>query len=327
MRRPFLVRCVALGAALLAGPLAHAQGDFPNRPIKLIVPFAAGGPTDVVGRQVAQRMGEVLGQSMVVENRTGAGSTLGTDVVAKSPPDGYTLLFGTFSLAINHTMYPKLPYDTLNDFVSVGKVANTYLALAANPGFPAKNFVEFTEVMKAHPGKYNYGTAGVGSGLHLAAEMLHSKLGLQGVTHVPYRGNAQVVPALIAGDLSYSFLGMDTVVPHVKAGKLKVLAVSSPRRDPQLPDVPTIAESGLPGFEAGVWMVLQAPKGTPPAIVTRLNEALNKALLSPGFQEMASKYAGMVVLGPSTPAQTDAFVREEITRWAPIIKASGAKPE
>lgn len=320
-------RTLAIGGALLAAGLAHAQQDYPNKPIKMIVPFAAGGPTDVIGRQVAQRMGEVLGQSIVVENRTGAGSTLGTDMVAKSPADGYTLLFGTFSLAINATMYPKLPYDTINDFASIGKVANTYLVVATHPNFPAKNFKEFVDVLKANPAKYSYGTAGVGSGLHLAAEMLHSQLGLQGVTHVPYRGNAQVVPALVAGDLSYSFLGMDTAVPHVKTGKLKAIAVSSPKRDPQLPDVPTIADSGLPGFEAGVWMVLQAPKATRPAIISKLNDALNKALASPGFQEMAGKYAGMVVMGPSTPAQTDAFVREEIARWAPVIKATGAKPE
>ena len=320
-------KMLALGAALLSAGLAHAQGDYPNKPIKMIVPFAAGGPTDVIGRQVAQRMGEVLGQTIVVDNRTGAGSTLGTDIVAKSPADGYTLLFGTFSLAINATMYPKLPYDTVNDFASIGKVANTYLVVATNPSFPAKNFKEFIDVLKANPAKYSYGTAGIGSGLHLAAEMLHSKVGLQGVTHVPYRGNAQVVPALVGGDLSYSFLGMDTAVPHVKTGKLKAIAVSSPQRDPQLPDVPTVAESGLPGFEAGVWMVLQAPKATPPAIVNKLNDALNKALASAGFKEMASKFAGMVVMGPSTPAQTDAFVREEIARWAPIIKATGAKPE
>jgi tripartite-type tricarboxylate transporter receptor subunit TctC len=320
-------RTFALAGMLAAATLSHAQQDYPNRPIKVIVPFAAGGPTDVIGRQVAQRMGEVLGQSLVVENRTGAGSTLGTDVVAKSPADGYTLLFGTFSLAINATMYPKLPYDTINDFASIGKVANTYLILAANPSFPAKNFKEFLDVMKANPSKYNYGTAGVGSGLHLAAEMLHAQAGLKGVTHVPYRGNAQVVPALMAGDLSYSFLGMDTAVPHLKTGKLKAIAVSSPKRDPQLPDVPTISESGLPGFEAGVWMVVQAPKATPPAIIAKLNDALNKALESPGFKDMASKYAGLVVMGPSTPEQADAFVREEITRWAPVIRASGAKPE
>jgi tripartite-type tricarboxylate transporter receptor subunit TctC len=322
-----LFKTIAFGGALLVASLAHAQQDYPNKPIKMIVPFAAGGPTDVIGRQVAQRMGEVLGQTIVVDNRTGAGSTLGTDIVAKSPADGYTLLFGTFSLAINATMYPKLPYDTVGDFASIGKVANTYLVVATHPDFPAKNFKEFVQAMKANPGKYNYGTAGVGSGLHLASEMLHSQAGLQGVTHVPYRGNAQVVPALVAGDLSYSFLGMDAAVPHIKSGKLKAIAVSSPKRDPQLPDVPTVAESGLPGFEAGVWMVLQAPKATPPAIVNKLNDALNKALASPGFKEMASKFAGMVVMGPSTPAQTDAFVREEIARWAPIIKATGAKPE
>jgi tripartite-type tricarboxylate transporter receptor subunit TctC len=318
--------CVTLAASGAASAQAPAQ-DYPNRPIKLIVPFAAGGPTDLVGRSVAQRMGALLGQSMVVENRTGAGSTLGTDAVAKAPADGYTLLFNTFSLAINATMYPKLPYDTLNDFVSIGKVANTYLVLVTQPGFPAKSLTEFVQVLKANPGKYSYGTSGIGSGLHLASELLNLKAGLAGVTHVPYRGNANIVPALIAGDLTYSFLGMDSAVPHIKSGKLKAIAVTSPKRDPAIPEVPTTAEAGFPGLEPGVWMVLQAPKGTPEAVVRKLNDTLNRALATPEFVEMSRKFAGMVPMGPSTTAETEAFVRKEITDWAPIIRATGAKPE
>jgi tripartite-type tricarboxylate transporter receptor subunit TctC len=310
----------------LAGLCAAQAQDYPNRPIKMIVPFSAGGPTDVAARSVAQRMGAILGQPVFVDNRTGAGSTLGTDVVAKAPADGYTLLFGTLSLAINATMYPKLPYDTVNDFAPVGKVVNTYLVLVTTPGFPAHTLKEFIDVMKASPGKYNYGTAGVGSGLHLASEMLSSKVGLQG-THVPYRGNSMVVPALLGGELQYAFLGMDSAVPHIKTGKLRAIAVTSPQRDVALPTVPTFAEAGVPGFEVGVWMVLEAPRGTPPAIVRKLNDALNRSLASPEFAEMAGKFAGMVPMGGSTPESTDAFIREEIVRWAPVIKATGAKPE
>lgn len=257
-----LIRALVAGVTLLATAAAFAQ-EFPTRPIRMIVPFAAGGPTDVIGRQVAQRMGQILGQSIVVDNRTGAGSTLGTDVVAKSPADGYTLLFGTFSMAVNATLYPKLPYDPINDFVSIGKVANTYLVLVTHPSFPARNLKELVEVIKASPGRYNFGSAGIGSGLHLAAEMLHARADIKGVTHVPYRGNAPMVPALIAGELSYGFLGMDAAVPHIKSGKLKAIAVSSSRRDRLLPDVPTVAESGLSGFEVGIWMVVQAPRALP----------------------------------------------------------------
>ncbi len=321
-----LMRALAAGLALMAGASALAQ-DFPTRPIRMIVPFAAGGPTDVIGRQVAQRMGQALGQSIVVDNRTGAGSTLGTDVVAKAPADGYTLLFGTFSMAVNATLYPKLPYDPINDFASIGKVANTYLVLVTHPSFPARNLRELVDAVKVSPGRYNFGSAGIGSGLHLAAEMLHSRADIKGVTHVPYRGNAPMVPALIAGELSYGFLGMDAAVPHIRSGKLKAIAVTSNRRDRLLPDVPTVAESGLNGFEVGIWMVVQAPKGTPAPVVRKLNDALNRALASPEFVEMANNFAGLVPMGPSSPEQADAFVRDEIRLWAPVVRASGAKPE
>ena len=322
-------RLIAAAVALLgatATTTTHAQ-DFPTRPIRLIVPFSAGGPTDVTARAIAQKMGSLLGQQMVVENRTGAGGILGNDLVAKAPADGYTLLFGTFSMAIAATLQPSLPYDTLQDFAPIGQIANTYLALTTPVNVSARTVQDFIALARANPEKITYGSAGIGSGMHLASEMFLSQAKLKGVTHVPYRGNSMVVPALLAGDVTYSFLGMDTALPHVRSGKLRAVAVTSPQRDPLLPDVPTVAESGIPGFEASIWFVLQAPKNTPAPVVKRLNAALNQALESAEMRTMAKSVAGMVLMPGSTPESTHAFIRDEIVRWAPVIKASGAKPE
>jgi tripartite-type tricarboxylate transporter receptor subunit TctC len=311
---------------MLAAAAASAQ-DYPTHPIRVVVPFAAGGPTDATARAVAKGMGTLLGQTLIVENRAGAGSTMGADMVAKSPADGYTLLFATASIAINATLYPKLPYDTLNDFAPIGQVANTYLVLVTRPEVPHADLKQFVAAVKANPGKYNFGSAGIGSGLQLSAELLHSLTGIKGVAHIPYRGNSQVVPALLGGDVSYAFLGMDSAVPHIRTGKIAALAVSSPKRDPALPDVPTFGELGLRGFEPSVWFVLLAPKGTPPAIVRKLNLALNRVLDSPEIAEMAKNFAGMVLMKGSTPESTATFLQDEVSRWGPVVVSSGAKPE
>lgn len=320
------IRLLVATLAVLASAASVAQ-DYPVRPIRLVVPYSAGGPTDVTARAVAQKMGALLGQQIVVDNRTGAGAIVGSDFVAKAPADGYTLLFGTFSMAINATLNPKLPYDTLDDFVPIGQVANTYLVLAVPASSPAQTLQEFIAAVKAAPEKVNYGSSGVGSGMHFITEMFMARSRLRGVTHVPYRGNSVVVPALVSGELTYSFIGMDSALPHIRSGKLRALAVTSLRRDPMLPDVPTIAESGFPGFDVGIWFVIQAPKNTPAAVVNKLNAALNEALSSPELQAMSSKFAGMVLLSGSTPQSTRAFIRDEIVRWAPVVKASGAQPE
>lgn len=318
-------RLLAAVAAIAA--FGAAAQEYPTRPIHLVVPFSAGGPTDLTARAVALQMGNLLGQQVIVENRTGAGAILASDYVAKAPPDGHVILFGTFSMAISHTVYPKLPYDTLTDFAPIGTVANSYLVLATPANSPVRTLRDFTTMVKMAPQKFNYGSAGVGSGMHLASEMFLVQAGLQGVTHIPYRGNSLVIPALVAGDVNYSFLGMDSALPHIKSGKLRAIAVTSPERDPQLPDVPTIAESGYPGFDIGVWFALEAPKNTPPAIVNKLNDALNRSLKTAAMQEMSRKFAGLVMMGGSTPQSTDAFIRNEITRWAPIVRAAGVKPE
>lgn len=323
MRITQLLMCLALAAA---GATAQAQ-TYPSRPIRLIVPFTAGGPTDITARAVAEKMGALLKQPIVVENRTGAGPILAMDAVAKSPPDGYTLLFGTFSMAVSANLSTKLPYDTVEDFAPIGTVASSYLLLATPPGFPASNLKEFVAAVRANPSKYNYGSAGIGSGQHMAAELFHEKAKLTGVTHIPYRGASAAMPALLTGDVAYCFVGVDSAIAYVKAGKLRPIAVTSPKRDPALPDVPTVAESGFPGFEFGIWFVMEAPKDTPPAIVNKLNEALNQVLKTPELASMSERFAGMVVLGGSTPEGTKAFIRDEIARWAPIVKSSGMKPE
>jgi tripartite-type tricarboxylate transporter receptor subunit TctC len=323
-----LIRLLAAALAALVSTASIAQNqDYPVRPIRLIVPFSAGGPTDATARAVAQKMGALLGRQMVVENRTGAGAIVGSELVAKAPADGYTLLFGTFSMAISATLYPKLPYDTLDDFAPIGQVANTYLVLAVPASSPSHTLQEFIAMVRAAPEKVNYGSSGIGGGMHLASEMFLARSGLQGVTHVPYRGNSMVVPALLAGDLSFGFLGMDSAVPYIQSGNLRALAVTSPLRDPLLPEVPTFAEAGLPGVEVGIWFVIEAPKNTPSAVVNKLNATLNAALNSPELQAMSSKFAGTVLLAGSTPQSTRAFIRDEIIRWAPVVTSLSAKPE
>jgi tripartite-type tricarboxylate transporter receptor subunit TctC len=309
-----------------AAATATAQ-DYPTKPIKLLVPFAAGGPTDATARALAQGLGPLLGQTIFVENRAGAGSTVGADMVAKASPDGYTLLFATASIAINATLYPKLPYNTLTDLTPIAQVANTYLVLVTRPDVPHGDLKQFIGAVKANPDKFTFGSAGVGSGLQLAAELLHSMNGIKGVTHVPYRGNSQVVPALLSGEVTYAFLGMDSAVPHIRSGKVAALAVTTPKRDPALPDVPSFAELGLPGFEPSVWFMVLAPKGTPPALVRKLNLAINKVIESPEIAEMARNFAGMVLMKGSTPESTVAFLRDEVNRWGPVVRASGAQAE
>lgn len=321
---------VAATAALLlpaTGALAQGAQPWPTRPIKLIVPFGVGGPTDLVARGLGQRMSIILGQPVVVENKTGAGGTIATDMVSKSPPDGYTLVFNTFSYAINATLYPKLPYDPMADLVPVALVADTFLVLITNPKVPGNNLRELTATIKADPGKFNFSSSGPGSTLHLAGEMFVSQIGAKGPVHLPYRSNPQTLLAVIQGEAQFAFVAIDSALQHIKAGTVKAIAVAGTVRDVNLPDVPTLQESGLPGFNVSVWFMIQAPKGTPPALAKRINEAVNKAIESPDIIELSKRFVGLKLFNNSTPESTDAFVRNEITRWAPVIRATGAKPE
>lgn len=324
--RTIFLGLVATTLCTLGGlAFANEAADYPNRPIRLIVPFAAGGPADLLARRTAQSLEGTLKQSVVVENRTGAGSTIGTNAVARSDADGYTLLWATFSHSINATLYKNLPYDSLNDFAPVSPVVNTYLALAATPSAPGATVQEFIRAAKKDPKDFAYGSAGVGSGMHLAAAMFNSQAGLPAeITHVPYRGGSQVVPALLGNEVRYAFLGMDQAVPLARDGKVKILAVTSPQRDPLLPDVPTLQEAGLKDFDVGIYLMVLAPKDTPAAIVEKLNQAINTTLQSPDFVKATADMAGVVRMTSYTPEKTRQFMRHEIDRWAPIIKASGA---
>jgi tripartite-type tricarboxylate transporter receptor subunit TctC len=321
LRRSLIGAVAACALSLLALHPAVAQ-DFPSRPMKLIAPLAPGGATDLVARILAERVGRHLGQPMVVENRPGAGGTVGSALVVQSPPDGHTLLMGTIgTLAISPATYSKMPYDTDKDLVPVARVASGQFALVVPPSFPASNFKELLEHVKANPGRLNYGSAGKGSTLHLGMELLASMAGLS-ITHVPYKGSGPLVTALAAGEVQMGLPDVPSVLQFVRSGRLKVLAVTGARRDAKFPEVPTIAESGIAGYDVVVWLGVMAPARTPPAIITRLNQAILKAL---GDQDIVARLDefGLSAFG-SSPDEFRSFLAVERAKWAAVVKTSGA---
>jgi tripartite-type tricarboxylate transporter receptor subunit TctC len=316
-----------LAAAALAMPLslpaAHAAdaSAFPARPLRLVVPFPPGGSTDAVGRLIAAELGKELKQTVIVENKGGANGNIGADYVARADADGYTLLLsGVGSNAINYALYSAMPYRN-SDFAHISLLATGPNVLVANPEFPAKTFKEFIELAKKNPGKYTHASSGSGSSGHLAMEMLKSAAGIE-LMHVPYKGGAAAITDTMAGRVSVLFLNQDNVLPQVKAGKLRALAVASEKRNPAYPDTPTIAESGYPGFSAESWFGLSAPAKTPPQVIDRLHQATVKALADPELRKKLEA-VGFVVVGDS-PAQFSAFVDEEIRKWGKAAKDSGA---
>lgn len=325
MRRR-LLKGLARGIALmLAGtsPLLWAQaGDYPNRPVKVIVPFSPGGAVDGPMRAIAVELGKRLKQQIVIENKPGAGATIGTEIVAKAPPDGYTLLLASQTNAISASLYSKLSYQPIDDFVGISLLGREPGVLVVHPSLPVKSVAELVAYAKERPGQVNYGSSGNGSGQHLFTAMFASMAGLK-LVHVPYRGSGQATTDLLAGTVPMAIPGTAAMVKHVKSGKLRALATTGTARSPQLPDVPTLAESGLAGYSAYVWMGLLAPKGTPPAIVERLHRELKASLAAPEVQEYMNN-AGIEVVG-STPAEMDAYFREERDRWSRIVKETGAK--
>ncbi len=320
--RRHLIAALATGTlAFLGAPAASAQ-EFPSRPIKLVAPLAPGGATDLVARVLAERAGKILGQPLVVENRPGAGGTVGSALVVQSPPDGHTLLMGTIgTLAISPAMYPKMPYDTDRDLTPVVLVAGGQFALVVHPSFPARNFEEFLEQARAQPGKINYGSAGNGSTLHLGMELLASMAGLQ-LTHVPYKGSGPLVTALAAGEVQVGLPDVPSVMQFVRSGRLRALAVTGMQRDPTLPDVPTVTESGIRGYDVVVWLGVMAPARTPPEIIKRLNEAMVRALREPEVSARLKEF-GMQVYA-SSPSEFARFLSAERAKWEPIVKSSGA---
>jgi tripartite-type tricarboxylate transporter receptor subunit TctC len=311
---------VAAVATLLFGGAAHAA-DYPSRSIRVVVPFSPAGAVDGPMRLIAQELGKRLGQAVVVENKPGAGATIGTDVVAKAPPDGYTLLLASQTNAISATLYSKLPFDPIEDFAPITLIGREPGVVVVNPAVPAKSLQAFIAYVKAHPGEVNFASSGNGSGQHLFAALLASKTGMK-MNHVPYRGSGQATTDLLSGVVSMAIPGTAGMVGHIKAGRLRALAVTGAARSPQLPDVPTVMESGVPGYEAYVWMGLLAPKGTPPAIVERLNHEVATVLGEDAVKRYMAN-AGIEIVG-STSADFGTFYRAERDLWAKVIHDTGA---
>jgi tripartite-type tricarboxylate transporter receptor subunit TctC len=311
---------VAAVATLLFGGAAHAA-DYPSRSIRVVVPFSPGGAVDGPMRLIAQELGKRLGQAVVVENKPGAGATIGTDVVAKAPPDGYTLLLASQTNAISATLYSKLPFDPIEDFAPITLIGREPGVVVVNPAVPAKSLQAFIAYVKAHPGEVNFASSGNGSGQHLFAALLASKAGMK-MNHVPYRGSGQATTDLLSGVVSMAIPGTAGMVGHIKAGRLRALAVTGAARSPQLPDVPTVMESGVPGYEAYVWMGLLAPTGTPPAIVERLNREV-AAVLGEDAVKRYMANAGIEIVG-STSVDFGTFYRAERDLWAKVIHDTGA---
>ena len=324
MRWSTLWRALTVAAACLA-PLPAAAQAYPSRPIRLVVAFPPGGAVDAYARIVQARFGEALGQGIVIENRAGAGGMIGAELVAKAPPDGYTLLLGNIaSLAMNVGVYSKMPYDPAKDFAPVLRTVDVNYALVVHPAVPANSVAELIAHAKGNPGKLSYGSAGAGSAPHLATELLKQRAGID-MVHVPYKGGGPMVTDLVGGQIQLAIGDQANLMPQVKAGKLRVLAVGSARRSPNYPDVPTIAEAGFPGYEAGAWQGLVAPAGTPPDVVRRLNEALVRVMEMPDVRERLIG-AGLEPVGGS-PDDFARHIRAEIAKWTRIAKDVGARAE
>ncbi len=311
-----------VGALALA--CAHAEDAYPTKPIRMVIPFAAGGPTDIVGRVMGAKMAELLGQQFVVENRTGAGGNIGADAVAKAPGDGYTLLMATVSThAINPGLYKHMPYDPIRDFTPLGRVGVTPTLLGVTNSLPATDLKSLIALIKANPGKYTFGSSGVGSILHLCGEEFKSMAGGLNMTHVPYRGSAPMDVDWVAGQISMAFDATPTAMPLAKGGKIRAIGAGMKTRIKGMPDLPTLDELGLKGFECYTWNVILAPAGTPRPVVDKLNKAINQALADPKVIN-ALEVAGISPTPGSTPDQATEFVKAELAKWAPIIAASGA---
>jgi len=318
LRRSLLVALLAM----LAIP-ALAQQAYPNKPIRLVVPFPAGGGTDIIAREVAQKLSTTLGWTFVIDNRPGSGGNLGVDTAAKAAPDGYTLALGqTSNLAINPALYSKMPYDPVKDLAPVGLVASAPLVLVVAADSPYKTLADVVNASKAKPGSLNFASPGNGTVAHLASELLQKTAGVKFI-HVPYKGMAQAATDVIGGQVQLYMSSVPTLLGHIKNGKMRAIAVTSLKRVDDLPQVPTVAESGYKGFEAVTWFGVVAPAAVPKDIVLRLNTELNKALQTADVKKKLGDQ-GAAVLG-GTPEQLGALIKAEITRWAPVVKESGAK--
>jgi tripartite-type tricarboxylate transporter receptor subunit TctC len=321
----FSRRAIFAALALIACTSVFSQASYPDKPIRLVVPYPPGGFTDILGRQLATQLQTRLGQNVIVDNKGGGGSTIGSAMVARAPADGYTLLLVAPDLAINESlMATRLSYDARKDFSPVIRAAWSPMVLVTHPSVPAKNVSEFLALAKARPGKINFASGGIGTGAHLALELFKTRAGVD-LTHVPYKGNGPATSDLLGGQVSAMFLQYAVAKPHVAGGKLVMLATPSGKRSQAIPEVPTIAESGLPGFDVEPWFGIVAPAGTPAAIVNRLNAEIGKIMQQNDVKDMLASVGAAPSI--STPQEFGKFIDSEISRWAEVVKTSGAKAD
>src|SRR5258705_13802705 len=321
MRRMAANLLAAIFTVLPLGVMAQA---WPAKTVRIVVPFAAGGPADIYARAVAEKLQGALGQPFVVEDRPGGGSIVGTDAVAKSAPDGYTLLMMSNTHTVNESLIPDRPFQLLRDFVPVAPVNYSDLVMVVHPSVPANTLAEFIALAKAQPGKLNYASSGPGTPYHMAGELFKSMAGVD-IVHVPYKGSSGARTDILGGQVQMMFDAITTMAPNVRAGKLKALAASGKARSPVLPEVPTLNEAGGRGYEAGIWLGIMAPAGTPRPIVEKLNAEITRAVNSPGKREAWAKQGATSL--SMTPDEFARFMREDIEKWARIVKISGAKPD
>ncbi|MFC3126270.1 Bug family tripartite tricarboxylate transporter substrate binding protein [Pseudoroseomonas globiformis] len=325
-RRNLLALGAALSAPALIPAAARAQSDYPREPIRLVVPFSAGGPTDIPARLIAEELGKMLPQRVIVENRTGAGTVVGAEAVAKAPKDGHTLLYTTIAQAAIKFIYPTLPFDPVNDFQPVALTGTIPMLMMVNKQVPANTLPELIELFKKNPGKYDYASTGSGAALHLASELFLKQAGGLQVSHVPYRGSAAAMPDVLNGTVAMMLDVANSALPFVQRGEVKGLAVSSTQRLPQLPDIPTFQEAGVPGYEAYTWHMVLAPAGTPQPVVTMLNQAINKVMAMESVKTRLADLT-MTTRSDSTPDSTKKWLTDEIAKWEPVIREAGIKAD
>jgi tripartite-type tricarboxylate transporter receptor subunit TctC len=321
--RAILIAAAVTAACSGASPAA-ADDRYPTRPVRAVVPFAPGGAVDIVARLTAQRLGETLGQTVVVDNRAGAGGTVGTDIVAKARPDGYTLLIGSMGVAVNAVLYPKLPYDTLRDLAPITLLAEQPNIVVVHPAVAARSVRELVALASAKPRQITYGSGGAGSNSHFAT-VLFLMMAKVEMLHVPYKGLGPAITELVGGQVQMAIPNVSTALPHVKSGKLRLLAVTTKKRFSLFPDAPTVDESGVPGYESSGWYALWAPAGTPAPIVAKLNAHVTQALGAAAMKDQL-RAQGLEAI-PTSPAVFDRRLRVEIDQWAKVVKATGATPE
>jgi tripartite-type tricarboxylate transporter receptor subunit TctC len=311
-------------AFTLSLPVAASAQDYPNKTVRIVVPFGPGGPADVFSRQVAQHLSEALKQSFVVENRPGAGSIIGTDAVAKSPPDGYTLLAMSNTHTTNESLTPNKPFQLMRDFVPVAGLNYSDLVMVIHPSVPAKDLKEFIALAKSKPGELNYASSGPGTPYHMAGELFKALSGTN-LVHVPHKASGEMRNSVIGGHVQMAFDAITTMTPNVKAGQVRALGTSASKRSTVLPEVPTVAEAGVPGYESTIWLGLMAPAGTPKAVVDKLNAEINKAITRAEVKAAWDQQGAVALV--MTPAEFDAYLRKDIDKWAKVVESAGLKTQ